>query len=170
MFPESNKTRKIICQDNVCHVCCFVSTGAEQCFIRNYNLDELCQKIFVDALMDRLLANYIQCRANNFLLLGNAPNVHHAMGDAQSQFRPRINFVQKRCHTPENAFKLVIKVFKTNVNKMMYQVRLIPLPPVKVAYPEKKTCHEHQKWVLDWLETQNHLFPVPITVTSTNLV
>ena len=139
MSPESNKTRKIICQDNVCHVCYYsVEAAAEQCFIRSHNPDELCQEMPVDALIDRLkLAKQIQCRANNCLLLGNARNVHHATGDAQSQFRWRINLMQKHCHPPENT-KLV-KVFKTNINKMAYQVRLIQLPPVKVVSPEKKT-------------------------------
>ena len=150
MSPESNKTRKIICQDKVCHVCYSVEA---ECFIRSHNPDELCQQMPVDALIDRLkLAKRIQCRANNFLLLGNAPNVHHATGDAQSQFRPRINLMQKRCHPPENTCrwfsKLVVKVFKTNINKMVYQVRSVQLPPVKVVYPEKKTsatfwCSQH---------------------------
>ena len=45
---------------------------------------------------------------------------------------------------------------------MVYQVRSIELPPVKAAYPEKKTCHGHTKLVLDWLEAQSHLFPVQI--------
>ena len=165
MSPESNKTRKIICQDKVCHVCCFVEAGAEQCFIRSHNPDELCQEMPVDALANRIkLAKRIQCRANNFLLLGNAPNVHHATGDARSQFRPRISTMKQRCHPPENISqwfnKLVVKAFKTNINKMVYQVRLIRMPPVKVVCPEKKTCHGHTKWVLDWLETQSHLFPV----------
>ena len=164
MFPESSKTSKIICQDKVCHVSYFEEAGAEQCFIRSHNPDELCQEMPVDALTDRLkLAKPIHCRANNFLLLGNARNVHHATGDAQSQFRPRINLMQKRCHPPENTClwfnKLAAKDFKTNINKMVYQVRLIQLPPVKVVYSEKKTCHGHTK-PLDWLETQSHFFPV----------
>ena len=167
MLPEGNKTRKIICQDKVCHVCYFVDAAVEQCFIRSHNPDELCQEIPVEALTDRLkLAKRIQCRANNFLLLGNAPNVHHATGDAQSQFRPRISSMQQRCQPPENTSrwlnKLVVKVkvFKTNINKMVYQVRLIQLPPVKVVHPEKKTCHGHTKR-LDWLGTQSRLLPVP---------
>ena len=128
MFPLSNKTRKIICQDKVCHVRYFVDAAAEQCFIRSHNPDELCQEMPVDALTDRLkLAKPIQCRANSFLLLCNACNVQHATGDAQSQFRPRINTMQQRCQPPENTSlwfnKLVVKVkvFKTNINKMVYQ-------------------------------------------------
>ena len=156
MSPESNKTRKIICQDKVCHACYFEEAGAEQCFIRSHYPDELCQEMPVDALTDRLkLAKPIQCRARNFLLLGNARNVHHATGDAQPQFRPRINLMQKPCHPPEKSCrwfnKLAAEFFKTNINKMVYEVRLIQLPPVKVVYPEQKTCHRHKKWVLDWL-------------------
>ena len=164
MSPESNKTRKIICQGKLCHVYYFEDAGAEQCFIRSHNPDELCQEIPVDALTDRRkLAKPIQYPANNFLLLGNARNVQHATGDAQSQFRPWIYSIQKRCHRPENACrwftKLVVKAFKTNVNKTVYQVMLIQLPAVKVVHPEMKTCHGHTK-PLDWLETQSHLFPV----------
>ena len=159
MSPESSKTRKIICQDKVCHVSYFVDAGAEQCCIRSANPDELCQEMPVPALTGRLkFAKRSQCPANNFLLLGNARNVHHATGDAQSQFRWRINLMQKRCRPPENTVtfrwftKLVVKAFKTNIKKLVYQVRLIGMPPVKVVYPEKKTCHGHTK-PLDWLET-----------------
>ena len=45
---------------------------------------------------------------------------------------------------------------------MVYQRRLIQLPAVKVVHPENKTCHRHTKWVLDWLETQSHLFPAKV--------
>ena len=130
-----------------------------------------------DALTDRLkLAKPIQCRANNFLLLGNAPNVHHATGDAQSQFRPRINLMQKPCHPPENTCrwfnKLVVKAFKTNINKMVYQVRLIQLPPVKVVYPEKKTCHRHNKMGFGLVGDTKPFVSCPrkVSVRSTNLV
>ena len=60
--------------------------------------------------------------------------------------------MQKRCHPPENICrsftKLVVKDFKTNINKMVYQVRLIQVPRVKVVYPEMKTsatfrCSQH---------------------------
>ena len=51
--------------------------------------------------------------------------------------------MQKRCHPPANIWRcftrLVVNTFKTNINKMVYQVRLIQLPSVKVEHPEKKT-------------------------------
>ena len=148
MSPESNKTGKIISQDKVCHVCYFVDAAVEQCFIRSHNPDELCQEMPVNALTRLKLAKRIQCRANNFLLLGNTPNVHHATGDAQSQFRRRIKTMQQRCQKP---LVVKVKVFKTNINKMVYQVRLIQLPPVKVVYPEKKTCHGTQSVWIGWI-------------------
>ena len=110
----------------------------------SHNPDELCQEMPVNASKDRhKLAKPFQYRANNLLLLGNARMVHHATGDAQSQFRPRIILIQKLCRRPENSCwwftRLVVKAFKTNINKMVYQVRLIQLPPVKVVHPENKT-------------------------------
>ena len=124
MSPESSKTRKIICQDKVCHVSYFVEAGAEQCCIRSANPDELCQEMPVAALTGRLkFAKRSQCPANNFCLLGNTRNVHHATGHAQSQFRWRINLMQKRCRPPENTVtfrwftKLVVNAFKTNIKK-----------------------------------------------------
>ena len=105
----------------------------------------------VEALTDRMkVAKHLQCLANNCLLQYNAPNVRDATGDAQSQFRRWIYVIQKWCHPPENP-SLWFKVFKTDINKVVYQLRLIQLPPVKVVYPENKTCRAHTKWVLDWL-------------------
>ena len=54
MSSESHKTRKIICQDNVCHFFYFAQAFGEECFIRSrsHNPDELCQEMPVHALID----------------------------------------------------------------------------------------------------------------------
>ena len=169
MSPESNKTRKIICQDKVCHVSYSSEAGAEQCFIRSHNPDEICQEMPVDASTNRrYLAKRFQYRANKSLLLGNARMVHHATGDAQSQFRPRIKTIQKVCRRPDKSCwwftRLVVKAFKTNINKMVYQVRLIQLPPGNVVHPENKTCHGKQNGL--WIGWRHKA----ICFLSTNLV
>ena len=155
MSPESNKTRKIIRQDKVRYVYYFGEAGDEQCFIRSHSPDELCQEMPVDAFTERRkLAKPIQYRANNFLLLGNARNVHHATGDAQSQFRRRINLMQKVCHPPENTYRwftrLAVKAFKTNINKVVYQVRLIHMPPVRLYIQRRKPAMGTQSLWIGW--------------------
>ena len=60
MPPEHNKTRKIICLDKVRHVCYSVEAGAEQCFIRSHDPDELCQEMPADPVVSQVGSQGLQ--------------------------------------------------------------------------------------------------------------